>query len=83
MSLSHVGQNTPVELQLVQTLPERHADLFSRHASPLQVCVFIAVDKKGQDIMSDEICRRRNRKQQLRIRGQSKNRTKAPKQGCS
>ena len=24
-----------------------HADLFSRHASPSEVCVFVAVDERG------------------------------------
>ena len=45
-------------------LPELHTDLFSRHASPLEVCVFVAVDERGEDVMSDEICRRCNGKQQ-------------------
>ena len=29
-------------------LAELHADLFSRHASPLEVCVFVAVDERGE-----------------------------------
>ena len=44
--------------------PELHADLFSRHASPLEVYVFVAVANRGEDVMSDEICRRFNGKQQ-------------------
>ena len=48
-----------------------HADLFSRHASPLEVDVFVAVDERGEDVMSDEICRRCNGKQQRRRGGQS------------
>ena len=43
-----------------------HADLFSRHASPLEVYVLVlAVDESGEDVMSDEICRRCNGKQQI------------------
>ena len=53
-------------------LAELHADLFSRHASPLEVCVFVAIDERGEDVMSDEICRRCNGKQRRRRRsGQS------------
>ena len=51
------------------TLPELHADLFSRHASPLEVYVLAAVDERGEDVMSDEMCRVRNRKQQRARRG--------------
>ena len=50
-------------------LAELHADVFSRHASPSEVCVFVAVDEKGEDVKSDEICRRCNEKQQRRRRG--------------
>ena len=50
-------------------MPELHADLFSRHASPLEVCAFVAVAERGENVMSDEICRRRNGKQQKRSRG--------------
>ena len=50
-------------------LGELHADLFSRHASPLEVCVFVAVEERGEDVISDEICRRCNGKQQRRRRG--------------
>ena len=42
--------------------PELHADLFSRHAS--QIYVFVAVANRGGDVVSDEICRRFNGKQQ-------------------
>ena len=45
-----------------------HADLLSRHASPLEVYVFVAVANRGEYVMSDEICRRFNEKQQLRRR---------------
>ena len=38
-------------------LPELHADLFSRHASPLGVYVFVVVANRGEDVTSDEICR--------------------------
>ena len=41
-------------------LAELHAYLFSRRASPLEVNVFVAVDGRGEDVMSDEICRRCN-----------------------
>ena len=47
-----------------QLLRELHADLFSRHASPLEVYVFVAVDRRGEDVMSDEVCYRRNGKKQ-------------------
>ena len=50
-------------------LPEMRADLFSRHASPLELYVFVAVDERGEDVMSDEICRRCNGKQHRRRRG--------------
>ena len=50
-------------------LPELHGDLFSRHASPLEVYVCVAVGERGEDVMSDEICRRCNGKQQRRRRG--------------
>ena len=45
-------------------IPELHADLFSRHASPLEVYVFVAVVNRDEDVTSDEICRRFNGKQQ-------------------
>ena len=38
-------------------LDELHADLFSRYASPLEVCVFMAVNESGEDVLSDEVCR--------------------------
>ena len=50
-------------------LVELHGDLFSRHASPLEVYVFVAVDERGEHALSDEICRRCNGKQQGRRRG--------------
>ena len=50
-------------------MAELHADLFSRHASPLEVYAFVAVDERGEDIMPDEIWRRCNGKQQKRRRG--------------
>ena len=49
-------------------LAELHGDLFSRHASPLEVYV-VAVDERSEHVMSDEICRRCNGKQQGRRRG--------------
>ena len=52
----------------VTPLAELHADLFSRYASPLDFCVFVAVDKRGEGVTSDEICRRCNGKQQRRRR---------------
>ena len=50
-------------------MPELHADLFSRHASPLEIYVFVAIDERGEYVMFDEICRRYNAKQQRRRRG--------------
>ena len=50
-------------------LVELHGDLFSRHASPLEVYVFVAVANRGEHVMSGEICRRCNGKQQGRRRG--------------
>ena len=47
-------------------LAELHGDLFSRHASPLEVYVFVAVDERGEHVLSDEICRRCNGKQQVK-----------------
>ena len=67
---------------VVRLLPVLHADLFSRHGSPLEVYVFLAVEERGEDVMSDAICRRCNGKQQIRRRGQIETRTKARKQGC-
>ena len=48
---------------------ELYADLFSRHASPLEFCAFLAVDERGENVTSDEICRRCNGKPQIRRRG--------------
>ena len=48
---------------------ELHADLFSRHASPLKVCIFLTVDECCEDVMSDEFCRRCHGKQQRKRRG--------------
>ena len=50
-------------------LAELHGDVFSRHASPLEVYVFVAVDEIGEYVMPDEICGRCNAKQQRRRRG--------------
>ena len=50
-------------------LAQLHGDLFSRHASPIEVYVFTSVDERGEHVMSDEICRRWNGKQQGRRRG--------------
>ena len=50
-------------------MAELHADLLSHHASPLEVCVSVAVDERDEDVMSDEIYRRYNGKQQRRRRG--------------
>ena len=48
----------------ISKLAELHGDLFSRHASPLEGYIFVVVDDRGEDVLSDEICRRCNRKQQ-------------------
>ena len=53
----------------ISKLAELHGDLFSRHASPLEGYVFVAVDDRGEEVSSDEICRRCNGKQQRRRRG--------------
>ena len=49
---------------IIYVFPEMHADLFSRHANSLEVYVFVAVANRGEDVMSDAICRRFNGKQQ-------------------
>ena len=36
-------------------LPELHADLFIHHASTLEVYAFVAVDERGEDVISDDI----------------------------
>ena len=56
----------PLFLCSIIKLTESHGDLFSRHDSPVEVCVFVAVDERGEYVMSDEICRRCNVKQQGR-----------------
>ena len=48
-----------------------HADLFSRHASPLEVYGLVAVDERGEDVICDEICRQCNGKPQRRRVGRS------------
>ena len=52
-------------------LTELHADLCSCHASPFEVCVLVAVDERGEDEFSEEICRRCNGKRQRRCGGRS------------
>ena len=52
-------------------LAELHGDVFSRHASHLENYVFVGVDERGEDIVSDEICRRNYRKQKRRRGGRS------------
>ena len=49
-------------LLLLGLLDQFRADLFSRHASPSEVCTFVAVDERGEDVISHEICRRCNGK---------------------
>ena len=58
-----------IKLERHITLPYLHTDLFSHYASPLEVYVFVAVDEKGEDVMSDEICHRCIGKQQRKGRG--------------
>ena len=48
----------------LNVLAELLAELFIRHASPLEVYVFVAVANRGEYVMSHEICRRFNGKQQ-------------------
>ena len=50
-------------------LAELHGDLFSRHAGPFEVYVFVAFDERGEHAVSNEICRRCSGKQQGRRRG--------------
>ena len=46
---------------VIRLLAELHGDLFSRNASPLEVYyVFVAVDERGEHVMSEEICCRCN-----------------------
>ena len=52
-------------LESMWALAELYADLFSRHAIPSKVYVFVAVDDRSED----EICRRCNGKQLRRRRG--------------
>ena len=47
-------------------MAELHGDLFSPHASPLEAYVSVAVDERGEEVMSDETCRRNNGKQERR-----------------
>ena len=53
--------------------------MFSRHASLLVDYVFVAVDERGEDVVSDEIRRRCNEKQQKRRCAQMERRNKARK----
>ena len=52
---------TPLEAKVLKEftscrrLPGLHADLFSRHSSPLDVYAVVAVTIWGEDVMSDEI----------------------------
>ena len=57
-----------VRLIGISIFAELQADLFSRHASPLEACVFVAVNERGEDVVSDKICRRCNGTQQRRRR---------------
>ena len=54
---SHQQAATLFPAPLLLLLPKLHGDLFSRHASPSGVYVFVAVDERGADVMPDEICR--------------------------
>ena len=60
-----------VVVMIMIMIIELHRDLFSRHTinSPLEGCVFVAVDERCEDVMSDEICRRYNGKLERRRRG--------------
>ena len=50
-----------------------YGDLFRRLAinKPLHVCIFVAVDERGEDVMSDEICHGCNGKQSRRRDGRN------------
>ena len=52
-------------------MPELHADSFSRHAVPLEVWVFVALDERGEDVISEEICCGCDGKHQRRHGGRS------------
>ena len=52
-------------------MAELYGDLFGRSARPLEGFVFVAVDERGEDVVSDEICRRNNGKQERRRGGRS------------
>ena len=65
----HCRQGSILFVFVVLTLAGLHGDLFSRHACPMEGYVFVAVDERGEDVMSDEICRRNNEKQERRRRG--------------
>ena len=58
-------------LRFLPLLAETHANLFSRLAGPLEVSVFVVVDERGEDVMSDDICHRCNGKQERRRGGQN------------
>ena len=47
----------------------RDRNCTSQHASPLEVCVFLAVEDRAQHVVSDEISRRCNGIQQRSRRG--------------
>ena len=48
------------------TLAKLPGDLFSPRPSPLEGYVFVVNDDRGEDVLSDEICRRCDRKQKKR-----------------
>ena len=47
-------------INTIGALAELHGDSFSRHVSPLEVDVFVAVDERGENVMSDEAAENSN-----------------------
>ena len=52
-------------------MAELHGDLFSCYASPVDGRAFVAVNERGEDVISGEICRRNNGKHGTGRGGQS------------
>ena len=48
----HCRQGSILFVFVVLTLAGLHGDLFSRHACPMEGYVFVAVDERGEDVMS-------------------------------
>ena len=55
--------------KLLDISAEFYAGLLSRYASPIEICVFAAVDERGEDVISDNLCCLCSGTQQRRKRG--------------